>query len=81
MEERPQQARHQANGLADDPGKGRHNDSVRGMECRHGSIPLRVLWPDHCNAALLAVTLSQMEPIALQLLTRALVSLVSVMSS
>lgn len=43
VDKQPRQATHQANGLADDPGKGRHNDSVRGMEDRYGSIPLRVL--------------------------------------
>ena len=31
-EEGPRQVPHQANSLADDPGKGRHSDAVRGME-------------------------------------------------
>jgi hypothetical protein len=34
MDGGPQQARHRANGLADDPGKGRHSESVRGMEVK-----------------------------------------------
>jgi hypothetical protein len=34
IEGRPRQAPHQANGLADDPGKGRHSDAVRGMEVK-----------------------------------------------
>jgi hypothetical protein len=29
---RPRQASHQANGLVDDPSKGRHSEAMRGME-------------------------------------------------
>jgi hypothetical protein len=61
-EGRPRQAPHQANSLADDPGKGRHSESVRGMEGKNISIPRRVLRPCHLSTDWLPFAPLQQEP-------------------